>query len=291
MDGAVEYLRGVLPGAADLKELEEELAEKAPACQMEQVSSDNEQHYVTFLIHQSCKEQAMAIIKQRGFAQAPQEGEGTPAQYIGALEKQMAQMEQQRQDLIGKIKECGDAYRAMEQALDAYSMEAEEDQLLSGLVRTKNTVVITGWLPKKAEARVEKVLEREGCAYSMEDPQEGEDPPTAMENGPLAEPFNAITEMYGMPRYGSLIDPNPLMVPFYITFFAFIMGDAVYGMFPGTQAAQAQRNHASDAHAVLLLRTGHHCGRCADGRLAGRRSARLHRRGIGQAGGTACAVV
>lgn len=230
MDGAVEYLRGVLPGAADLKELEEELAEKAPACQMEQVSSDNEQHYVTFLIHQSCKEQAMAIIKQRGFAQAPQEGEGTPAQYIGALEKQMAQMEQQRQDLIGKIKECGDAYRAMEQALDAYSMEAEEDQLLSGLVRTKNTVVITGWLPKKAQERVKKVLEREGCAYSMEDPQEGEDPPTAMENGPLAEPFNAITEMYGMPRYGSLIDPNPLMVPFYITFFAFIMGDAVYGI-------------------------------------------------------------
>ena len=122
MDGAVEYLRGVLPGATDLKELEGELAEKAPACQMEQVSSDNEQHYVTFLIHQSCKEQAMAIIKQRGFAQAPQEGEGTPAQYIGALEKQMAQMEQQRQDLIGKIKECGDAYRAMEQALDACSM-------------------------------------------------------------------------------------------------------------------------------------------------------------------------
>ena len=230
MEGAVEYLRGVLPGAADLKELEEELAEKAPACEMERVSSDNEQHYVTFLIHQSCRDQAMALIKQRGFAQVSQDGEGTPAQCICALEKQIAQLEKQRQDLIGKIRERGDAYRAMEQALDAYAMEAEEDQLLSGLVRTKNTVIITGWLPKKAEARVEKVLEREGCAYSMDDPQEGENPPTAMENGPIAEPFYAITEMYGMPRYGSLVDPDPLMVPFYVTFFAFIMGDAVYGI-------------------------------------------------------------
>ena len=230
MEGPVEYLRGILPAAVDLQEMEKELEEKAPACQMEKVSSDAEQHYVTFLIYRGCREQAMAVIKQKGFAQASQEGEGTVSQCIRSLEEKMAQLEKQRLELIEQIKQCGACYRKMEQALDAYAMEAEEDQLLSGLLRTKNTVVITGWLPKKAQERVEKVLEKEGCAYSMEDPQEGENPPTAMENGPIAEPFNAITEMYGMPRYGSLIDPNPLMVPFYVTFFAFIMGDAVYGI-------------------------------------------------------------
>ena len=189
MEGAVEYLRGVLPGAADLKELEEELAEKAPACEMERVSSDNEQHYVTFLIHQSCRDQAMALIKQRGFAQASQDGEGTPAQCICALEKQIAQLEKQRQELIGKIRERGDAYRAMEQALDAYAMEAEEDQLLSGLVRTKNTVIITGWLPKRLRRGWKRCWKGKAVLTAWMTPRKGKIPLRPWRTDRLPSPF------------------------------------------------------------------------------------------------------
>ena len=230
-DGQVFYLRGALPAAASLEALEQELAQQAPASQLEAVSSDNAQHYVTLLTHRSCREAALSLLKQRGFSQASSPGaEGPARQWTTRLQQQIEEGQAQRQKCVEDIAKYRNSYRQLEQAIDAYSLEAEEDRLLSGLARTKDTVALTGWIPAKAQQAVAKVLEEQGCAYSMEDPQEGEYPPTAMENGVLAEPFNAVTEMYGMPRYGSLVDPNPLMVPFYITFFSFIMADAVYGI-------------------------------------------------------------
>lgn len=229
--GSFYYCRGVLPAAADLSEVERELEEKAPESQLEQVSSDMEQHYVTLLVHNASREAALSVLKQKGFSQVVQrDAEGTAGQWEKKQRAQIDAMKRQQEDLIGTIRGQRDARAALEQAIDAYAQEAEEDELLSGLAHTKETVVLTGWLPEKAAGRVAEVLEKHGCAYSLDDPQEGEDPPTAMENGPIAEPFNAVTEMYGMPAYGSLVDPNPLMVPFYITFFGFIMGDAVYGI-------------------------------------------------------------
>ena len=229
-EGPVTYYQGVLPAAADLRQLEATLEEQAPASQLEEVSSDSEQHYVTLLAHDSCKEEALAAIKQQGFSPfAMRDAKGTAAQWSAKLQQDIDAMERQRQQLAESIGQHRQDRAAIEQAIDAYALAAEEDRLLSGMARTKDTVVLTGWLPQKAQPKVEAILEKYGCAFSLEDPQEGEDPPTAMENGAVAEPFGAITAMYGMPAYGSLVDPNPLMAPFYITFFGFIMGDVVYG--------------------------------------------------------------
>lgn len=229
--GSFFYCRGVLPAAADLASLEQELEEKAPESQMERVSSDTEQHYVTLLVHNGSREAALSVLKQKGFSQVTQrDAEGTAGQWEKRQRAEIEAMKRQQEELVGTIRSERGAHAMLEQAIDAYAQEAEEDELLSGLAHTKETVVLTGWLPEKAAGRVADVLERYGCAYSLDEPQEGEDPPTAMDNGPLAEPFGAVTEMYGMPAYGSLVDPNPLMVPFYITFFGFIMGDAIYGI-------------------------------------------------------------
>lgn len=38
-----------------------------------------------------------------------------------------------------------------------------------------------------------------------------------------------VTEMYSLPAYGS-VDPNPLMAPFFIFFYGFMMADMGYGL-------------------------------------------------------------
>lgn len=229
--GSFFYYRGILPSAANVSDLEGELAENSPASQLDLVSSDGEQHYVTLLVHNSCREEALSLLKQRGFSQSTlRDAKGTARQWMERQEKEITDIGRQRQELVAAIETHRDAHALLEQAIDAYGQEAEEDELLSGLNRTDKTVVLTGWLPEKAAGAVSAVLEKHGCAYSLDDPQEGENPPTTMENGPLGRPFGAVTEMYGMPAYGSLVDPNPLMAPFYIVFFGFIMCDAVYGL-------------------------------------------------------------
>ena len=86
-EGPVTYYQGVLPAAADLRQLEATLEEQAPASQLEEVSSDSEQHYVTLLAHDSCKEEALAAIKQQGFSPfAMRDAKGTAAQWSAKLQ-------------------------------------------------------------------------------------------------------------------------------------------------------------------------------------------------------------
>ena len=69
------------------------------------------------------------------------------------------------------------------------------------------------------------------CAWEAAEPTQDEYPqvPIKLKNNPVTGPFTAITEMYSMPAYGS-VDPNPLMAPFFIAFFGFMMNDIGYGV-------------------------------------------------------------
>ena len=53
--------------------------------------------------------------------------------------------------------------------------------------------------------------------------------PVRLENGRLTRCMNMVTEMYSLPRYGS-VDPNPLMAPFFILFYGIMMADMGYGL-------------------------------------------------------------
>jgi V/A-type H+-transporting ATPase subunit I len=63
----------------------------------------------------------------------------------------------------------------------------------------------------------------------LEDPEPGESFPVALENPPLIQPFEVVTELYSTPDPRS-IDPNPYMAPFFFIFFGIMMGDAGYGI-------------------------------------------------------------
>ena len=60
-------------------------------------------------------------------------------------------------------------------------------------------------------------------------PEEYENVPVKLENNRVTRSLNSITEMYSLPRYGS-VDPNPLMAPFFIFFFGMMMADMAYGI-------------------------------------------------------------
>lgn len=59
--------------------------------------------------------------------------------------------------------------------------------------------------------------------------EEGEEPPVILQNNKLIAPFQAVTEIFGMPRHNEL-DPTPYLAFFFILFFGICLTDAGYGL-------------------------------------------------------------
>jgi len=96
---------------------------------------------------------------------------------------------------------------------------------------TDSTFVIEGWIRAIDRKRIEKEMRGrfDEIEMSFRDPVEGEEPPIALDNGRLSEPYEFVTTLYGQPVYGEA-DPTPLLAPFFVLFFAMMLSDAGYGI-------------------------------------------------------------
>ncbi len=220
-----------MPLQFPLAQTEELLQERGVHYQLWQIGADREQQYVSLLFYYLDEEAVMGCLKSRGFSRANFPGvSGTPLEEIALAEGRIKQYEQTIVDAQKDIATFTQHRALLEEGYDAYAQEAGQDAVLSQIGYTGKTAVLYGWVPQEAEQSVAEALDKHGCAYSFTEPQEDDDVPTATKNGPLSHPFGAVTEMYGMPAYNSIVDPNPLMMPFYVVFFGFIMADAAYGL-------------------------------------------------------------
>lgn len=94
--------------------------------------------------------------------------------------------------------------------------------------------VLDGWLPGGTEQKLSSTLERTlGSAVVLETIDraqwQGEDAPVVLHNPRLFRPFELLTGMLPLPRYGT-IDPTPYVGVFFPMFFGLILGDAGYGL-------------------------------------------------------------
>jgi V/A-type H+-transporting ATPase subunit I len=93
--------------------------------------------------------------------------------------------------------------------------------------------VLEGWLPepqvKRLISRATELLGRDVVVEKIAtEPWSRGDAPVEMKNPPLFKPFEVLTRMLPLPRYGS-IDPTPFMAVFFPMFFGLMMGDVGYG--------------------------------------------------------------
>ena len=224
---------GVSPaGGIPARELADEIASKG-AAELIPVGGDREQNYFLLLAHADVYDEILDTLKSRGFSISNfKDVEGTAAGNIRQLDARIVEIRDERQSLIDEIRALADKKGAIEQAIDALTIESNRDKVLSGLAGTKKTLYLEGWTPKDAEGEVTNILEKSGCAYQFEDPSadDEEEPPVLLRNHKLVRPFTMVTELYSLPAYSSGLDPNPYMAPFYFVFFGLMMADIGYGV-------------------------------------------------------------
>ena len=101
--------------------------------------------------------------------------------------------------------------------------------------------VIEGWLPAPRLGdlvqRVQTMLGPEVVVSTLGSEEWMADTaPVALHNPPLFRPFEVLTRMLPLPKYGT-IDPTPFVAIFFPAFFGLIVGDVGYGLMLAALAA------------------------------------------------------
>lgn len=229
---STEIVLGVLPAGTELEPIQKELAERAPLCEMTEVSRDKEQCYVLLLCHKSDFQAALDTLKSKAFSQVRFKGtHGTARENLQVLDEQLAQEQRREAQAIETIAGQAEHRGQIKLVIDRVYQDIQKEEGKERLLSTDQTVLLEGWYSVPEEEQMLQVLERHTCAWELSEPDKEEYPqvPVKLVNNKLTKPLNMVTEMYSLPAYGSL-DPNPLMFPFFVLFYGIMMADMAYGL-------------------------------------------------------------
>ena len=121
--------------------------------------------------------------------------------------------------------------RDLKLAYDGLLHLIEREQTDAATASMPLSFVIGGWVPTKQLKSTEKKLAKVFPSAAMEttEPDKDEVPPVAFQNSALITPFEAVTDIFGKPKYDEL-DPTPALSLFFLVAFGLALSDAGYGL-------------------------------------------------------------
>ena len=225
-------LLGTLPAVADWNAVCGELADQVGEAQLYLLSEGNEQKCVLLLCHKAVQDQALEILRGRGYAPSQLTGmTGTVAENLQRIDAERRKVDEELQQEKEALSQMGSIQPQLHQCVDRLELEIRREESRERLLSDGRIFCLEGWVPLKRESQLEAVLQEYDCAWDFRDPTEEEIPevPVKLENNRVTRSLNGITEMYSLPAYTG-VDPNPLMAPFFILFFGMMMADMAYGL-------------------------------------------------------------
>lgn len=220
------------PLKTDFAAMEAAVGQATELAQLIRAGSDRELQYFLLICHHSALSQCNEAMRPFGASRVTLRGwTGTAAENSAKLDNRIAALEREEEQCRDGIASLGEKRDMLRRCVDRASQEISREENKARLIDTDAAFILDGWLPAENEGQLEKVLGGFQCAWEIAEPTRDEYPevPIKLKNNPVTAPFNAITEMYAMPAYDS-VDPNPLMAPFFILFFGFMMNDIAYGL-------------------------------------------------------------
>lgn len=218
---------GTCPAAVPLEALKQDVA-AAGECGLFHIHSDKERHYLYLMCHPLSMEKLEAVLGKAGFENVRFDLSGTVQDNLKETERAACAAREEKDACIAQFEKLAEQLPALEHAYDQLSAVLNLAIAREKLYMTGRAFVMTGWAPAEKEKELEKLLSAFGAAYAFHNPSEGDDVPVALKSSALVSPINMVTEMYSLPRYGT-VDPAPVMFPFFVLFFGFMYADIGYG--------------------------------------------------------------
>lgn len=214
------------------EDLQEELGETVPESYLDLIGQDTRYSYILAIYHKNADEEVQRLLYQYGFHTVTFSGlSGTPLAEIDKIEKEYAELEKEKEDIINQAKELHFLRPDIMVLLDYLENKRAKVEVRVNFAETREAFMLEGWI----EADCEEDFKSKVGAISDEieltiaDPADDEKPPIVLKNKSIFQPFEVLTRLYGLPNYNEP-DPTPLLAPFFFLFFGFCLGDFGYGL-------------------------------------------------------------
>ncbi len=225
-------LMGTLPADTDMDALSAAISEKTEEFALYEVSRDENCIYLYVICHRDVEEAVLASLREYSFTlPAYGSAKGMAPRQIKESMEYLDYIEGDRTQSERRILELAEYREELRLCYDRAGTRVDRSDASDLLMGTDTAIVLQGWVTAPETDELEALLKDYDCAYSLEDPVEEEydNVPVKLKNSPLTEGLNMVTNMYSLPRYGT-IDANPLMAPFFILFYGIMMADMGYGL-------------------------------------------------------------
>ena len=204
-------------------------AQEAVGADVTILSSGKDGTYVAVLCLREDEEEVEEALRKGGFSRPSQLTAQIPARAKESLQNQI-------QDPKEEIKKCQEeisryAYERTNLRLvsDYFRARAQKYEVLGTLPQSRSAFLISGYVPKKAVAALEKALDKFVLSMEVEEVPEDEEAPVLLKNNKFTESVEGIVASFGLPAKGE-IDPTAIMSFFYVFFFGMMLSDAAYGI-------------------------------------------------------------
>ncbi len=165
------------------------------------------------------------------YFKAPLDFSKTPQNILEDISKELKDIEEKRKNIFDISKKLYKENLSLSLAFDYLSILKGKKDIERYIKQTEKVIIIEGWILKKDQNELKNILYKKYKELEIvfSDPKKSDDIPVALRNNRFVEPFESVTELYGIPKYKEF-DPTPLFAPFYFIFFGMCLSDAGYGL-------------------------------------------------------------
>ena len=219
---------GTVPAMVNYPGLKKDLMD-VPAY-VETVSLDRSARYCVFYCCKEDEESLLERLVSVGFIRASfAEADTFPRTALQNNQTQLVKLDAGCIKCEDKIRSEATKQDAIETLRDIVNGRLTIVNQKSLLQEDGSCVMLSGWVPNLAEAKVISELEKMSCAYETNDPEPGDNPPVLLLNNPYSSTFEWVIGMYSYPKYGRF-DPTFIMSIFYFLIFGLMFADVGYGL-------------------------------------------------------------
>ena len=209
----------------------------------QEVFTDDTEHGVLIFYKAGSLEEVRKTLKEYGFKPFEYDHAELPADRLEQLKSNIRQQEAVVDAMTKSLAASKGELDQLKVQLDYLCNLSSRQESKNQLASTQNLAALEGWIESNQVQALEACLtEQFGQSILIQTREIRQDEkdkvPTKLKNNALVEPFELVTEMYSLPKYGDK-DPTPVVSLFYFVFFGMMVADIGYGLllFAGTSLA------------------------------------------------------
>ncbi|UDM80769.1 V-type ATP synthase subunit I [Vagococcus fluvialis] len=229
-----KYLRSVLVDFS--LTVKEKLLEKVEefSTLFEVVYESQSRQYAFIVFLEKDEEQLKELVSTYGLNVLDYSHDQAPKKIFESLENRLVTLNKEKEAIIKQVSTQHELINPLKMAEESVLAEIDRNHVKEKLADYKDLTIIRGWIESdRAESFEENIKVKLASdipvLVTFDETKQTEDVPTALKNNKLVKPFESLTEMYSLPKYGEL-DPTPLLTPFYMVFFGMMVADLGYGL-------------------------------------------------------------